>query len=133
MADSNRIAHIAIPCRDLAEAKGFYGGLLGCRLAREYGDRITLDFFGAQVVCHLCPEGIDPDPKMYPRHFGVTFLDGSEFEQVLELARRKAIPFFAAPFSRFEGTPEVHRTFFLKDPSNNLIEFKWYLNAEMSY
>lgn len=50
MGSSESIFHLAIPCRDLDEAKGFYVDQLECRLARRYDDRITLEFFGDQVV-----------------------------------------------------------------------------------
>ena len=46
---------------------------LGCKLARRYADRITIDFFGDQLVCHLAEEPADRDGELnlYPRHFGV--------------------------------------------------------------
>ena len=66
--------HLAIPVADLDEAQDFYVTGLGCKLARRYDDRITLDFFGDQVVCHLS-ELWDCEPQLYPRHFGVTFAD----------------------------------------------------------
>ncbi len=43
------------------------------------------------------------------------------------------LEFFKEPFIRFEGMQEEHTTFFLKDPSNNLIEFKHYKNERMIY
>jgi hypothetical protein len=36
-------------------------------------------------------------------------------------------------FTRFDDMPERHLTFFLKDPSNNILEFKFYPNSEMMY
>ncbi|MEZ4820496.1 MAG: VOC family protein [Bdellovibrionota bacterium] len=69
------IFHLAIPCADLDKAQSFYEDGLGCRMARRYHDRITLDFFGDQVVCHLKPDGIDHKPQLYPRHFGHTFVE----------------------------------------------------------
>jgi extradiol dioxygenase family protein len=127
-----RLFHLAIPSADLAASRAFYEAL-GCRMARSYDDRITLDFFGDQVVCHLDPAAIDPNPKMYPRHFGVTFRDEPEFVAVLERARKAGLRFFAEPALRFDGKRERHRTFFLIDPSNNLLEFKWYADPEMMY
>ena len=47
------VFHLAIPTHDLDAAQDFYVTRLGCKLARRYADRITLDFFGDQVVCHL--------------------------------------------------------------------------------
>ena len=53
MREPGDVFHLAIPVRDLAEAQEFYVDGLGCHLARHYPDRITLDFFGDQLVCHL--------------------------------------------------------------------------------
>jgi len=126
--------HLAIPCADLDEAARFYEVGLGCRLGRRYADRISLDFLGDQVVCHLTDAAnIDPAPHMYPRHFGVTFRTEQDFDAMLKRAKDRDLPFFAKPSLRFEGLREEHRTFFLRDPSNNLIEFKWYHDPEMIY
>lgn len=127
------IFHLAIPCRDLPEAKRFYVKDLGCRLAREMPDRITLDFFGDQVVCHLAPDEVDAEPKMYPRHFGRTFLDREDFDALLDRARERDLPFFSEPSPRFEGRQDEHLCFFLIDPSNNLLEFKYYHDQAMIY
>ena len=55
--------HLAIPTHDLDAAYRFYVEGLGCKLARRYADRITLDFFGDQVVCHLSEDWVrDPGP-----------------------------------------------------------------------
>lgn len=133
MRNPENVLHLAIPTHDLDAAQGFYEQQLGCRVARRYDDRITLDFFGDQVVCHLCPEGVDPAPRMYPRHFGIPFLHRAEFEALLERARRHELAFFQEPFVRFAGRREEHGTFFLIDPSNNLLEFKPYADPEMMY
>jgi len=124
--------HLAIPARDLGEAETFYVKLLGCKLARRYADRITLDFFGDQVVCHLS-DRIDENPQMYPRHFGITFRHREDFDALVRLARVRGLTFFAEPSQRFEGLVEEHSTFVLADPSNNLIEFKHYLDPRMMY
>jgi extradiol dioxygenase family protein len=134
MRDSNNVFHLAIPCMDLDAAFDFYVTKLGCKLARRYPDRITLDFFGDQVVCHLSgEEAIDKKPKMYPRHFGITFKERREFDAVLKLARQRELPFFQEPMTRFEGKIEEHLTFMLRDPSNNLLEFKYYFDPRMMY
>ena len=61
MRESRDVFHLAIPVYDLDESQEFYVGALGCKLARRYADRITLDFFGDQLVCHL----VDP-PEQKP-------------------------------------------------------------------
>ena len=133
MRNAENVFHLAIPCADLEAAKEFYVGRLGCRLARQYEDRITLDFLGDQVVCHLAPESIDREPKIYPRHFGVTFRHEREYEAFLQRVQEQEIEFFKEPFTRFPGKREAHASFFLRDPSNNLIEFKHYADPTMMY
>jgi extradiol dioxygenase family protein len=124
--------HLAIPAADLDAAQEFYVAGLGCKLARRYADRITLDFFGDQVVCHLSDE-IVSEPRLYPRHFGVTFRSREDWERLLRLARTRDLPFFEEPFHRFAGRAEEHESFVLRDPSHNLLEFKHYADPRMMY
>jgi uncharacterized protein len=123
--------HLAIPVRDLLETEEFYSRL-GCRIARRYDDRITLDFFGDQVVCHLSDD-CETEPELYPRHFGVTFARTEDFEALCRLVELRKIPIFRAAASRFEGMAEEHQTLVLRDPSNNLIEFKHYVDPRLLY
>jgi uncharacterized protein len=132
MRTSDDVFHLAIPAADLDAAQEFYVGALGCKLARRYADRITLDFFGDQVVCHLS-DVVDDAPELYPRHFGVTFRRREDWERLLRLARTRGLTFFAEPFHRFAGRAEEHETFVLADPSNNLLEFKYYDDPRMMY
>jgi len=132
MRDSGDVFHLAIPVANLIEAKEFYVAGLGCKLARRYVDRITMDFFGDQVVCHLS-DRIDSTPTLYPRHFGVTFRDQHDFDRVRTLVELRKLPIFQETQRRFEGMAEEHFTFVLRDPSNNLIEFKYYLDPRMMY
>jgi extradiol dioxygenase family protein len=127
------VFHLAIPARDLDEASDFYVTKLGCHLARRYDDRITLDFFGDQVVCHLSDQAIDGEPELYPRHFGITFERRADFDAVLACAESRDIPFFRACQPRFKDMVEEHLTFVLRDPSGNLIEFKHYRDPRMMY
>lgn len=128
------ILHLAIPCLSLEDAVAFYGEILRCRQARRYPDRVTFEFFGAQLVCHLAqPDQIDAEPQMYPRHFGLTVEKESDFEDLHQRLLSENAPFFAPLFVRFPERREEHRTFFLKDPANNLVEFKWYRDPEMRF
>jgi extradiol dioxygenase family protein len=133
MRNPSNAFHLAIPCRDLDEAWAFYIEALGCGPGTRYEDRITLSFFGDQVVCHLSPDKVDLAPAMYPRHFGLALELRAEFDRVLERARKHRLAFFEQPFVRFAGQPQEHWTFFLFDPSNNLIEFKHYVRPETMY
>lgn len=132
MRTTHDVFHLAVPASDLDTAQDFYVAKLGCKLARRYDDRITVDFFGDQLVCHLS-DRIDETPQLYPRHFGVTFRDRADWERLLRLARTRGLKFFAEPFARFAGRVEEHSTFVLSDPSNNLLEFKHYDDPRMMY
>jgi uncharacterized protein len=133
MRDQTNAFHMAIPARDLDEAQRFYVDGLGCHLARRYADRITLDFFGDQVVCHLSDRWDREAADLYPRHFGVTFARREEFEAVAFLAEARSLPVFQPVQPRFKDMAEEHMTFVLRDPSNNLIEFKHYRDPRMMY
>jgi uncharacterized protein len=132
--DPGDVFHLAIPVRDLDETHRFYVDGLGCHLARRYDDRMTLDFFGDQLVCHLSndviPEG---ELQLYPRHFGVTFRRREDFDAVLHCAETRGLPLFRGSDVRFAGQVEEHLTFVLRDPSSNLLEFKYYRDPRMMY
>ncbi len=132
MRESGDVFHLAIPVHDLDAAFEFYVSGLGAKLARRYPDRITLDFFGDQLVCHLS-EQIDDARSLYPRHFGVTFRHREDWDRLAQLATLRGLTFFEKPFQRFEGMVEEHSSFVLQDPSNNLLEFKQYTDPRMMY
>ncbi len=130
----DHLFHLAIPVSDLDGARRFYVTQLGCKLARTYPDRITLDFFGDQVVCHLSDAKPRKEPlSLYPRHFGVTFRRQRDFDLLYDLAQLRKLRFFSDVSIRFEGTAEMHRTFVLQDPFDNLVEFKYYRDPRMAY
>ena len=133
MRNSKDVFHLAIPCKDIKETVEFYETIMGCQLSRQYDDRATFNFFGDQLVCHLSPDKIDTDPEPYPRHFGITFHDGSDFDSFVSRLKENNVQLLNEIFTRFEGMPENHQAFFLKDPSNNILEFKYYPNKEMMH
>src|SRR3954466_5527265 len=47
--------HLAFPVRDLAEARVFYGDMLGCPEGRSSEEWVDFDFYGHQIVAHLVP------------------------------------------------------------------------------
>jgi hypothetical protein len=134
VTEGRYIAHIAIPCRSLDEAARWYSEVLGAEPVRILKDRVTFSFGGVlQLVCHLERRAIEPNPRAYPRHFGLTFLKGEDFHRMCEHIEKLGIKFFVRPALRFPKTPHEHHTFMLVDPSANVIEFKYYLNPENSY
>ncbi|TNC26956.1 VOC family protein [Amycolatopsis alkalitolerans] len=132
MRDTHDACHVAIPARDLDEAVEFYVFGLGVKMARRYADRVTFDFFGDQLVCHLSDE-VPEEAVMYPRHFGVSFARPEDFDRLARLVETRKLRVLTGPSVRFEGTAEQHRTLALADPSNNVIEFKNYDDPRLQY
>ncbi len=132
MRSTHDACHVAIPARDLDEAVSFYVDGLGAKLARRYPDRVTFDFFGDQLVCHLSEE-VSADPKPYPRHFGLSFAEPSDFDRLLRLVEYRGLRVISPVSVRFAGRADSHRSIFLADPSNNVIEFKQYDDPRLQY
>ncbi len=123
------IFHLSFPVRDIASTKEFYEEGLGCGVGRQSAVAIMLDFHGHQIVAHVTDNLGPPQPNIYPRHFGLVCQSEEEWNQWRDRAQKNGLPFFRDPHRRFTGTPLEHLTFFLTDPSQNLLEFKYYLNA----
>lgn len=121
--------HLAFPVKDLAEARAFYGGVLGCPEGRSSGSWVDFDFFGHQIVAHLSKgAGGGPtnevDGEAVPvRHFGVV-LPWEEFPAMVKRLREKGVTFLIEPRIRFKGQPGEQSTMFFLDPSGNALEFK---------
>ena len=87
---------------------------------------ITLGLAGHQLVGHLVADQPVPQQGIYPRHFGLIFLSLQDWKELADRAKAKGLPFYQQPRVRFPGTRLEHHTFFLEDPSRNLLEFKHY-------
>src|SRR5512138_1717335 len=113
--------HLAFPVRDLAEARAFYGGLLGCPEGRSSAEWVDFDFHGHQIVAHLAPaEAARPatnavDGEAVPvRHFGV-ILSLPDWERLAERLRAAGVCFIIEPQVRFGGQPGEQATMFVTD------------------
>ena len=122
--------HLAFPVNDLAAARTFYGGLLGCAEGRSSEQWIDFDFFGHQVVAHLAPDEVSKsatnavDGKAVPvRHFGVV-LDWDAWHAMAERLTAQGVAFIIEPGIRFQGQVGEQATMFFLDPSGNALEFK---------
>lgn len=123
---SGILFHLAFPVYDVTAAKRFYVEGLGCALGRESSQAVTFGLAGHQLVAHVVSEPQDEQQGIYPRHFGLVFLSKSQWQELADRAKTKGLTFFQQPRVRFPGTRIEHHTFFLQDPSQNLLEFKHY-------
>ncbi|XGB39743.1 MAG: VOC family protein [Cyanobacteria bacterium LVE1205-1] len=124
------IFHLAFPVKDLEETKSFYVNGLGCGLGRETKTALILNLYGHQLVAHVTDELTTKQKGIYPRHFGLIFLVETHWHALLVKASERQLLFYQGAKQRFIGSPLEHRTFFLQDPSGNLMEFKFYRYPE---
>ena len=122
--------HLAFPVRDIAEARQFYGGLIGCPEGRSSDHWVDFNFYGHQIVAHLAPDecghkatsAVD-DHDVPVRHFGA-ILSLAEWEALADRLRQANVEFVIEPYIRFKGEPGEQATMFFLDPSGNALEFK---------
>lgn len=118
--------HLAFPIHDFNLAKAFYLDTLGCKLGRESEHALILQFGPHQIVAHKVDELPPAQQGIYPRHFGLIFLNKTEFDEFIHRLNTKQARFEIPLKTRFANSRLEHQSFFLKDPSNNLLEFKHY-------
>jgi len=119
------IFHLAFPITDLNSTKKFYVEGLGCTLGRQSDSAMILGLAGNQIVAHLVKESVE-QKGIYPRHFGLVFTNEKDWQALVDRAKAQGLKFYQEPRHRYPGQRTEHRTFFLEDPSHNLLEFKHY-------
>jgi len=123
--------HLAFPVHDLAAARRFYGGTLGCAEGRSSDSWIDFDFYGHQIVAHLDAGRASVDATSNPvdghdvpvPHFGVV-LGWEEWHALAERLKGAGTMFGIEPHIRFVGQPGEQATMFFRDSSGNALEFK---------
>jgi extradiol dioxygenase family protein len=133
---SNRF-HLAVPVLDLVEATSFYCDFLACTPgsceAKKWQD---INFWGNELTLHYSNNSnfrerhnVDMGEVCVP-HFGIHLIR-EDFNQLKErIINNKNIAFFDDPYLRFLNDPREQETFFIEDPSKNVIEIKTMKNPE---
>lgn len=126
--NADLVIHIAIRAYDLEETKLYYEDVIGAKSFRTMEDRVTFGLGNLQLVCHLLSQKSDePEASFYPNHFGLTFRNKKNYQEyydrIIKLHKSHVYKFESW---RFKGRADEHKTFILKDPSNNFIEIKCY-------
>ena len=122
--------HLAFPVHDLAEARRFYGDVLGCVEGRSSDAWIDFNFFGHQIVAHSVPQlttrsasnSVDGHDVPVP-HFGA-ILAMPDWLALADRLKAAGTDFVIAPHIRFKGEVGEQATMFFLDPSGNALEFK---------
>ena len=131
--------HLAFPVHDLAAARAFYGGTLGCAEGRSSDAWIDFDLYGHQIVAHLDPSAqpvvvenaVDGHDVPVP-HFGVV-LTMPDWQALADRLRAAGTVFGIEPHIRFVGQPGEQATMFFRDPSGNALEFKAFADDSMLF
>lgn len=138
MTTAIRPFHLAFPVDDLAAARTFYSGLLGCREGRRAEHWIDFDLFGHQIVAHLDPARGQAlhnpvDGKQVPvPHFGVV-LTMADWQALADRLTAAGADFVIEPHIRFKGEVGEQATMFFLDPSGNALEFKAFADDAMLF
>ncbi|MEN3973988.1 VOC family protein [Emcibacter sp. SYSU 3D8] len=141
MPDALRPFHLAFPVHDIAVARAFYGGLLGCPEGRSADSWADFNLYGHQIVAHLQP-GLEPGRRVHHNpvdgddvpvpHFGVV-LSLDEWGALAARLQAAGISFVVEPHVRFRGEVGEQSTMFFLDPSGNALEFKAFRDPAMLF
>lgn len=131
--------HLAFPVHDLAAARAFWGGIMGCAEGRSADDWIDFDFFGHQIVAHLVKDrpvdagGNPVDGHDVPvPHFGIV-LEMADWQALADRLSSAGVRFEIEPHIRFKGEPGEQATMVFRDPSGNAIEMKAFENLNQLF
>ena len=135
MSQSRPRFHLAIAVDDLSAAEAFYAGILQCRIGRASERWIDFDLMGHQVTVHRCAatreearNPVDGESIAVP-HFGL-ILEWERWEALTERLRACGVAFELEPTVRFRGEVGEQATAFVRDPADNLLEFKAFRNPD---
>lgn len=132
--------HVALQVRDIAEAREFYAGVLGCPEGRSSETWIDFDLYGHQFVVHLNP-ALGPDGSIAQLvnpvdghgvpipHCGVV-MKMQQWQALADRLRQQNVQWVIEPYTRFAGEPGEQATMFILDPSGNALEFKAFRDIE---
>jgi extradiol dioxygenase family protein len=130
--------HLAYHVHDLAAARAFYGGVLGCREGRSTDSWVDFDFFGHQISLHLGPpfvttdSGLVGEQRVPMPHLGLV-LQADDWHSLAQRLRAAGTRFVVEPHLRFPGQPGEQWTMFFRDPSGNPIEIKGFADLDSVY
>ena len=126
--------HLAFPVYDIKKTIDWYVSYLNCSVGRKSKRWVDFNFYGHQISAHLIDQKNKKDKinlvdgkKIPSRHFGI-ILEMNDWKNLVTYLNGKKINYVIKPNIRFKGQTGEQATFFIKDPSNNVLEFKAFQN-----
>lgn len=131
--------HLAFPVDDLASARAFYTGAMGCTEGRSSAEWVDFDFYGHQIVAHLAPgeagdrasNHVDGHGVPVP-HFGIVLTMG-QWHDLADRLTAANVEFAMPPTIRFKGQVGEQATMFFRDPAGNALEMKAFADDAMLF
>ena len=131
---SMRPFHLAFPVYDIQKTIDWYVSYLNCSVGRKSKRWVDFNFYGHQISAHLIDKKNKKDKinlvdgkKIPSRHFGI-ILEMNDWKNLVTYLNEKKVNYVIKPNIRFKGQIGEQATFFIKDPSNNVLEFKAFQN-----
>ena len=126
--------HLAFPIYNINITIQWYTSMLNCSIGRKSERWVDFNFFGHQISAHLIDQELTQDKtnvvdghNIPSRHFGI-ILEMEQWKILVNQLNKKNIKYLIEPNIRFKGEKGEQATFFIKDPSNNVLEFKAFIN-----
>ncbi|HLT32300.1 MAG TPA: VOC family protein [Aquaticitalea sp.] len=125
--------HLALPCVNVSKTKAFYVDILGATMGRSAVKWADVNLFNNQITFTECGP-FKFDCKNYSFngdilpsfHFGI-ILEKRDWEQIHKrlISKRYEI---VSEVKFLENKTGEHRSFFIKDPNDFMVEFKCFTN-----
>ena len=139
MKNKLRPFHLAFPVYNIDETIKWYTKILNCSIGRQSMRWVDFNFFGHQISAHKIEkkkeslETNSVDGHNIPsRHYGI-IMNMDDWKVLVVDLQNKKIQFIIEPNIRFKDEKGEQATFFIKDPSNNVLEFKAFKNDQMIF
>lgn len=124
--------HISLPCRSVKQTKEFYNEVIGATLGRSNDNWVDVNLYGHQLTFTMAGKFNFSNPnyvfegKILPSfHFGI-IMDAETWEKVY--ARLSSLDLEVVTEATFlRNKKGEHRSFFIKDPNEYMLEFKSFL------
>lgn len=130
--------HLSIPCYDIDETREFYVDRLGFGQGRSAEGWLDVDMNGNQLTFLKSLRWRMPDNyyqfegHVLPAfHFGI-LLDEADWQRQLAVCTEQGLV-KEEPMDFLRGRPGEHRSFFVLDPNDYVIEFKHFIRADEAF